>query len=53
MPLEDLSIEEMQSKLDQAEREPDAIGPKHPDYKMACIMVKSIRNAIKEKSQKT
>ena len=53
MSLEDLSIEEMQSKLVQAECERDAKGPKHPDYKMACIMVNSIRNAIKEKSQKT
>lgn len=49
MAFKDKTVEELYQELGRVERERDAKGPTHPDYKLAEIMAHSIRKAIAEK----
>lgn len=47
----DKSLEELYAERSRVERERDAKGPSHPEYKMAGILIASIDKTIKERQR--
>lgn len=51
MAFGDKTLEELYEQLRKVERERDAKGPRHPDFRQTQIMIDSIRKAIKRKTE--